>query len=47
MPSGFFDVPKNIVLVDVPYSPKNEKFRKFFMNRFDVFTNNKYDIRIK
>ena len=47
IPLGFFDIPKNIVLVDIPYCPKNEEFSKRFMKRFDVFTDNKYDIRIK
>ena len=46
-PPGFFDVPKKVVLVDVPYCPKNEEFSKCFMKKFDVFTDNKYDIRIK
>ena len=44
---GFFDVPKKVVLVDIPYCPKNEEFSKRFMIKFDVFTDNKYDIRIK
>ena len=47
IPPGFFDVPKKAVLVDIPYCPKNEEFSKSFMKKFDVFTDNKYDIRIK
>ena len=47
IPPGFFDIPKKVVLVDVPYCPKNEEFSKCFMKKFDVFTDNKYDIRIK
>ena len=46
-PPGFFDVPKKVVLVDIPYCPKNEEFSKRFMKKFDVFTDNKYDISIK
>ena len=47
IPPGFFDVPKKVVLVDIPYCPKNEEFSKSFMKKFDVFTDNKYDIHIK
>ena len=44
---GFFDVPKKVVLVDIPYCSKNEEFSKRFMKKFDVFTDNKCDICIK
>ena len=44
---GFFDVPKKVVLVDIPYCPKNEEFLKRFMKKFDVFTDNKYNIYIR
>ena len=47
IPPGFFDVPKKVVLVDIPYCLKNEEFWKPFVKKFDVFTDNKYDIRIK
>ena len=40
-PPGFFDLPKKVVLVDIPHCPKNEEFVKPFMNKFDVFTDNK------
>ena len=43
----FFDIPKKVVLVDMPYCPKHEEFSKRFMKKFDVFTDNKYDIHIK
>ena len=33
--------------MDIPYCPKNEEFSKRFMKKFDVFTDDKYDIRIK
>ena len=42
----FFDVPRKVVLVKIPHSPK-KKFSKRFMKRFNIFTNNKYDIPIK
>ena len=44
---GFFDVPKKVVLVDIPYCPKNEEFPKHFMKKFAAFTDNNYNIRIK
>ena len=47
IPPAFFDVPKKVVLVDIPYCPKNEEFSKYFMKKFDVLTDNKYDICIK
>ena len=33
--------------MDIPYGPKHEEFSKHFMKKFDVFTNNRYDICIK
>ena len=47
IPPGFFDVPKKVVLVDIWNCSKNEEFSKRFMEKFDVYTDNKYDIRIK
>ena len=47
IPPGFFDVPKKVVLVDIPYCPLNEEFSERFMKTFDVFTDNIYGIRIK
>ena len=38
---------KKVVLVDIPYCPKNEEFSKPFMEKFDVFTDNKYNIHVK
>ena len=43
IPSGFFDIRNKVVLVDIPYCPKNEEFSKRFMKKFDVFTDNKYN----
>ena len=41
--SGFFDIRNKVVLVDIPYCPKNEEFLKRFMKKFHVFTDNKYN----
>ena len=46
IPLGFFDIPKRVVLVEIPYCPKNEEFSKRFMKKFNVFTDNRYDIRL-
>ena len=46
IPPGFFDIPKKVVLVDIPYCPKNE-FSNHFMKKFNVFTDNIYNIPIK
>ena len=43
---GFFDFSKKVVLVHIPYCPKNKNILKRFMKRFDAFTDNKYDIFI-
>ena len=42
-----FVVPKKVVLVVIPYCPKTEEFSKRFMKKYDVFTDNEYDLRIK
>ena len=44
---GLFHLPKKVVLVNIPYCPKNEEFSKRFMKNFDVSTDNKYYIHIK
>ena len=31
IPPGFFDIPKKVVLVDIPYCTENEEFSKRFM----------------
>ena len=46
IPPVFLDVPKKVALVDIPYCPKNEEFSNRFMKKFDVFTDNKCNIRI-
>ena len=32
-PIGFFDVPKRVVLADIPYCPENEELSKHFMEK--------------
>ena len=42
-----FVIPKKVVLVEIPYYPKNEAYSKQFIKRFDEVTDNLDDIRIK
>ena len=46
-PPYFFDVPKPLVLAEIPYCPINETLSKRFIKKFHEFTNNSYYIRIK
>ena len=47
IPPDFFDIPKLLVLVEIPYCPRNETLSKRFIKKFHEFTNNSYEIRIK
>ena len=38
---------KKTVLVEIPYCLKNESSSKQFIKKFDKFTNNMFDVRIK
>ena len=42
-----FEVPRNVVLVDIPYYPKNGEFSKLFIKKFEKFTDSLWDIRKK
>ena len=43
---GFFDMDL-VILIEIPYCDKNEVASKQFIRKFNKFTNDKYDIRIK
>ena len=47
MPPWLFEVKKKIVLVEIPYRLKNESSSKQLIKKFDKFTNNMFDVRIK
>ena len=47
IPPGFFDVKPPVILIEIPYCDKNELASKQFIKKFNKFTNDKYDIRIK
>ena len=47
IPPGFFDVKPPVILIEIPYCDKNEVASKQFIKKFNKFTNDKYDIRIK
>ena len=42
-----FEIKKNIALVEIPYCLKNESLSKQFIKKFDPFTNDTFDVRIK
>ena len=47
IPPWLFEVKKKIVLVEMPYCLKYESSSKQFIKRFDKFTNDTFDVRIK
>ena len=47
IPTDFFDVPKPLVLAEIPYCPRKETLSKRVIKNFHEFTNNSYEIRIK
>ena len=47
IPPGFFDVKPPVILSKIQYCDKNEVPSKQFIKKFNKFTNDKYDIRIK
>ena len=46
-PPTLFQIPKKVVLVEIPHFPKNEASSKRFIKKFDELTDSLYDIRIK
>ena len=47
IPTWLFELNKIIVLAEIPYCFKNESSSKQFIEKFDKFTNDIFDIRIK
>ena len=47
IPPDFFDIPKLLVLAEIPYCSRNETLSKRFIKKFHELTNNSYEIRIK
>ena len=47
IPPGFFDVKPQVILIEIPSCDKSEVASKQFIKKFNKFTNDKYDIRIK
>ena len=44
---SLFEIANKIVLVEIPYCPKNEASSKRFIKKFDEPTDSLYDIPIK
>ena len=47
IPQNFFEIPKPVILIEIPFCVKNEIASKQFIKKFNRFTNHKFDIRIK
>ena len=47
IPPWLFEVKRKIVLVEIPYCLKNESSSKQFIKKFNKFTNDTFDVRIK
>ena len=47
IPSGFFDIAKPVIIIEVSFCTKNEVSSKQFMRKFHNFTGSKFDLRIK
>ena len=47
MPAWLFEVKKKIVLLEISYYLKNESSSKQLIKKFDKFTNDTFDVRIK
>ena len=45
MPSSFFETLQKVVILEIPYYPKNEASSKRFIKRFDELTDGLYDMR--
>ena len=47
IPPDFFGIPKPLILVEIPYCPRNETRSERFIKKFHELTNNSHEIRIK
>ena len=47
LPPDFFEIKKQVILIEVPYCEKNETFSKHFLRKFHELTNDLYEIKIK
>ena len=47
LPPDFFEIKKQVILIEVPYYKKNGTSPKGFLKKFHELTNNLYEIKIK
>ena len=47
IPQSFFEIPKPVILIEIPFCVKNEIASKQFVQKFNYFTNYTFDVRIK
>ena len=47
IPPNFFDEPKQFITLEIPYCPENETASKRFLKKFNIFTQQNYQVVIK
>ena len=47
LPPDFFEIKKQLILIEVPHCEKNETSSKRFLKKFHELTNDSYEIKIK
>ena len=47
IPKNFFELPKHLIVIEIPYCPDNEQISKHFIKKFHDFTNDQYRVNIK
>ena len=47
IPQNFFEIPKPVILIEIPFCVKNQIASKQLIKKFNYFTNYKFDVRIK
>ena len=47
LPPDFFEIKKQVILIEIPYCEKNETSSKRFLKKFHEFANDLFEIKIK
>lgn len=47
IPKNFFEIPKQSILLEIPFCQNNEETSKHFLRKFHQFTENRYHVNIK
>ena len=43
----YYEIKKQVILIEVPYCEKNEAYSKRFLKKFEELTNDLYEMKIK